>query len=245
MSVEKIVVDNKQELEEMITKDMSMIEKNLTVICNNVPINDKTTLDVLSHDSNGQLVLLQLGITEDDNMLLQGIQSLDYVNKFKSFLKVTYSKHNIDDQEKPRLILVAPSFSETMLHTVAHIQGIRIDLYEWEYLKIGDHKGLHLQSIFTWKSTDWKPAETPKEEKEPEKELKPVEKKSEPKPAKKKEPMPEKREETEPEPPKSEPDLPKEEPSISPAPIPAEAPEEEEPFWKRERETQQKKKRFF
>ena len=165
MSVEKIVVDNKQELEEMITKDMSMIEKNLTVICNNVPINDKTTLDVLSHDSNGQLVLLQLGITEDDNMLLQGIQSLDYVNKFKSFLKVTYSKHNIDDQEKPRLILVAPSFSETMLHTVAHIQGIRIDLYEWEYLKIGDHKGLHLQSAFTWKPSDVKPPERPKEEK--------------------------------------------------------------------------------
>jgi hypothetical protein len=245
VSVEKISVESKQELEQMITKEIDQIEKDLTVICTQVPINDKTTIDALCHDENGQLVILQVNVNEDDNALLQGIQSLDYVDKLKSFLKMTYGKHKIDDKEKPRLILVAPNFSEAIRHTVQHIQGLHIELYEWEYLKIGDHKGLHLQSIFTWKSTDWKPAETPKEEKEPEKELKPVEKKSEPKPAKKKEPMPEKREETEPEPPKSEPDLPKEEPSISPAPIPAEAPEEEEPFWKRERETQQKKKRFF
>lgn len=169
MSVEKINVENKQELEQMITKDMEVIEKDLTVICNNVPINDKTTLDVLCHDNNGQLVLLQIGIKEDDNMLLQGIQSLDYVSKFKSFLKVTYNKHNIDDQEKPRLIIIAPSFSETILHTVAHIQGIHIDIYEWEYLRIGEHKGLHLQPVLTSKPTDFKTTERQKEEKSDEK----------------------------------------------------------------------------
>jgi hypothetical protein len=169
MSVEKINVENKQELEQMITEDMAMIEKDLTVICNNVPINDKATLDVLCHDNSGQLVLLQIGIKEDDAMLLQGIQSLDYVSKFKSFLKVTYNKHNINDQETPRLVLIAPSFSETVLHAVAHIQGIHIDMYEWEYLKIGEHKGLHLQSIFTWKSSDTNPIEKQKEEKADEK----------------------------------------------------------------------------
>lgn len=247
MSVERISVESKQELEQMITKEIGQIEKNLTVICTQVPINDKTTIDALCHDENGQLVILQVNVNEDDNALLQGIQSLDYVDKFKSFLKMTYGKHKIDDKEKPRLILVAPNFSETLRHTVQHIHGLHIELYEWEYLKIGDHKGLHLQSIFTWKPTDWKPAETPKEEKEPEKEPKPVERKSEPKSAKKKEPMPpmpEKREEAKPEPPKPKPDQTKEEPSMSPAPTPAETPEEE-PFWKQEKEEPQKKKRFF
>lgn len=245
MSVEKISVESKQELEQMITKEIDQIEKDLTVICTQVPINDKTTIDALCHDENGQLVILQVNVNEDDNALLQGVQSLDYVDKFKSFLKMTYGKHKIDDKEKPRLILVAPNFSETLRHTVQHIHGLHIELYEWEYLKIGDHKGLHLQSIFTWKPADWKPAETSKEENEPEKEQKPVEKKSESKPAKKKESMPEKREETMPELPMPEPDLPKEEPSISPAPMPEKAPEEEEPFWKQEKEAPQKKKRFF
>lgn len=205
----------------MVTKEMSQIEKDLTMICSNVPINDRTTLDVLCHDNNGQLVIIQLSVKEDDIMLLQGIQSLDYVDKFKSFLKATYNKHKIDDKETPRLILIAPSFSDALKRAVESMKGMRIDLYEWEYLKLGDHKGLRLQPIFTWA-----PHEKPKESAE-----KPSEKKREPKPVKKKEPepepKPEKKEEPRPEPPKPKPEPPKEEfPLSPPPPVP---PKEEEP----------------
>lgn len=127
---------------------MNQIDKDLTVICNNVSINDKTTLDVLCHDNNGQLVILQLNVNEDDNVLMEGMQSLDYIDKFKSFLKVTYNKNKIDDKQTPRLILIAPRFSDALKHTVEHMQGLRVDLYEWEYLKLGDHKGLRLQPVF-------------------------------------------------------------------------------------------------
>jgi len=227
VSIEKLKVESHQELEQMIAKEMNQVEKDLTVICNNVSINDKTTLHVLCHDNNGQLVIVQLSVSEDDIMLLHGIQSLDYVDKFKTFLKATYNKHKIDDKEKPRLVLIAPSFSDALRLAVESMKGIRIDLYEWEYLKLGDHKGLRLQPIFTWA-----PTEEPKE-----KEEKPVEKKREPKPAKKKEteplPKPEKKEEPKPEPPKPkpEPPAPKEEFRPFPPPPPTEKPPEhkEEP----------------
>jgi hypothetical protein len=213
VSIEKIRVESSQELEQMVTKEISQISNDLTVICSNVSINDKTTLDILCHDSNGQLVIVQLSVNEDDFMLFHGMQSLDYVNRFKTFLKATYNKHKIDDREQPRLILIAPSFSDTMRHTVESMKGIRIDLYEWEYLKLGDHKGLRLQPIFAWS-----PTEMPKEVTEE----KPFEKKHEPKPPKKKEqapePAPEKKEESKPEPHE---EFPKFEPS------PSEKPKEE------------------
>ncbi|MGB9853490.1 MAG: hypothetical protein ACPLRY_01580 [Candidatus Bathyarchaeales archaeon] len=228
MSIEKISVEGHQQLEQLIINEINQVEKGLTVICSNVPINDKTTLDVLCHDSNGQLVILQLNVNEDDAILLNGLQSLDYVDKFKSFLKATYNKHKIDDKEKPRLILIAPSFSDALRRAVESMKGMRIDLYEWEYLKLGDHKGLRLQPIFTFK-----PSEKPLE-----KEQKPREKRQELKPPRKKEqappqapaPMPEKKEEPppppepRPEPPKPEPV--KEEPTTFPKPA-AEKPKEE------------------
>jgi hypothetical protein len=221
VSIEKLKIESRQEFEQMITSEISKVEKDLTLICSNIAINDKTTLDILCHDNNGQLVIVQLSINEDDFMLLQGIQSLDYIDKFKAFLKATYNKHKIDDKENPRLILIAPSFSDALRHAVEGMKGIRIDLYEWEYLKLGDHKGLRLQPIFTWA-----PTERPKEEKEE----KPLEKKREPKPVKKKEPepVPEKTEEPKQEPPKEEfkfpppPEKPKEEKPVS-------KPEQEEP----------------
>jgi hypothetical protein len=214
----------------MITNEINQIEKGLTVICSNVPINERAALDILCHDTNGQLVILQVDVKEDDIMLLHGIQSLDYVDKFKSFLKATYNKHKIDDKEKPRLILIAPSFSDAVRRAVEGMKGIRIDLYEWEYLKLGDHKGLRLQPIFTWK-----PMEKPKEEK-------PVEKKREVKPPKKKEHEPEPSEKKEePESPKPPMEPPKEEfPLPSP---PAEKPKEE-PSMQHKEEPKRKLKLF-
>ena len=233
MSVEKIRVESNQELEQMVTQEISQVSKDLTVICNNVAINDKTTLDILCHDSNGQLVIVQLSINEDDIMLLHGIQSLDYVDKFKTFLKATYNKHKIDDKEQSRLVLIAPNFSDALRHAVESMKGIHIDLYEWEYLKLGDHKGLRLQPIFAWT-----PTEKPKE-----KEEKLAEKKYEPKPVKKKEleHAQEKKEEPKPEPPKK-PELPKEEVPTFPPPQPAEESEEEKKTFKPKTEEPPKRK---
>jgi len=215
VSIEKIKIESQQELEQMLTNEIGQVEKDLTIICSNVPINEKATLDILCHDEHGQLVILQVNVKEDDIMLLHGIQSIDYVDKFKSFLKATYNKHKIDDKEKPRLILIAPSFSDAVRRAVESMKGIRIDLYEWEYLKLGDHKGLRLQPIFSWK-----PIEKPKEEKEE----KPMEKKREPKPIRKKEePVPEKTEE-----PKPSPETPNESPLPS-VPIMEKPKESEEP----------------
>lgn len=147
MSIERLTVESKQELEQMVTNQLSSIEDNMTIVGADVPINDRATLDILCHDDSGQLAIIQVSTGEDDTMLLQGLQSMDYVDKFKSFLKATYNKHKIDDREKPRLILIAPSFSNAVLNAVESMKGMRIDLYEWEYLKLGDQKILHFQKL--------------------------------------------------------------------------------------------------
>jgi hypothetical protein len=159
VSIEKLTVESKRELEQMITEQLPSIERDMSIVCADVPINDRATLDILCHDENGQLAIIQISTGEDDTMLLQGLQSMDYVDKFKSFLKATYNKHKIDDREKPRLILIAPSFSNAVRNAVESMKGMRIDLYEWEYLKLGDQKLLHFQRLLGPKTPE-KPRET-------------------------------------------------------------------------------------
>ena len=166
MAIEQIKLGNHRELEEMLTNEIGQIEDGLAVIANHVPINDKATLDILCRDDNGQLVVLQLSVSEDDTMFLHGIQSLDYVDKFKSFLKATYKEQKINDKEKPRLILIAPSFSDAIRGAAEGMKGMRMDLYEWEYLKLGDQKGLRLAPIFSLAPPkSKKPAESKREQK--------------------------------------------------------------------------------
>jgi hypothetical protein len=225
VSIEKVRIESQEELEQMISKEIGQVEKNLNLICSDVPVNDKTNIDILCHDENGQLVIVQMNVNEDDIMLLHGIQSLDYVDKFKTFLKATYGKNKIDEKQKPRLILIAPSFSDAVRKAVESMQGIRVDLYEWEYLKLGDHKGLRLQPIFAVSHP-----EKPVEEKSPEKKRDKSSKKKEYEP----EPEPQPAEEVAPEP-----------ETQDSAPPPEEPQENATTYEPEEKEEPRKKRGFF
>ncbi|NIO38159.1 DUF91 domain-containing protein, partial [Candidatus Bathyarchaeota archaeon] len=147
MSIEEIRVKNERELEDIIVKETESIERGLTLIGNQIPVNAHTKLDVLCHDENGQLVVFKISTNEDDLMLFEGLKALNHLDTTKHMLKFYYQNFKISDNEPTRLILLAPSFSKNLLTIADHISGIRIDLYEWEYLRFGDTKGLRIKPI--------------------------------------------------------------------------------------------------
>lgn len=228
MPVERLTLKDEHELERLVLDEINTFEKKLTPLLKEVTINEKTKLDILCHDDNGRLVVLKLSLNENNNMIFEGLRSLDYVNKFKTMLNMTYAKAKLDITEKPKLILVAPSYSEDMLNLVKHITGFQIDLYCWEYLKLGDQKGLRLQPVYVPHAPP-EPHEEPKPPRPPKTEEKKTHKKEEPEPQPKEEAEPPKKVITPPPPP-------------PPTPKPPETPKKEEPLPKKE---EAKKKSFF
>jgi hypothetical protein len=106
-------------------------------------------------------------------------------------LRAAYGKAGIDENAPPRLILLAPSFSSNLRNVVENSNVIEVDLYEWDYLQIGDKQGLYAHPVFVKKT---RPKATFDEEK-----LKKTERKAKSQPI---EPMStKKREEPEPTPP--------------------------------------------
>jgi len=156
MSIEEITIVNKQVLSVVVTKEIESIEWGLTTIGNQVPIDEQTTLDVLCHDEDGQLVVFKLSPSEDDMMLFEGLKALNQLDTVKHILKFHYQNFKISEDKTPRLVLIAPSFSKNLLTIAKHISGMRIDLYEWEYLKFGDNKGLRIKPVSLSKETEEK-----------------------------------------------------------------------------------------
>jgi len=145
MSIESISVKSAKELEQILVNDISAIERGLAVIGSEIPINPQTKLDILCHDENGTLVIFQLSTEENDKMIFEGLQALSQVDLLKHMMKFYYSNFKINEESTPRLVLLAPSFSKNLMTIVSHLTGLRIDLYEWEYLRFGDQKGLRIQ----------------------------------------------------------------------------------------------------
>lgn len=182
MAISRIDIKDENELRKIVVSDASFVEKGLTVVCDNMPIDSKTRIDVLCHDEDGQLVILKLSTKENDNIFFEGLKILAYVSNVKPMLKFSYKDFKINEAKSPRLLFLAPSYSAQLVDVVGQMQGIQMDLYTWEYFEFDDKKALHLEPIWLSEASKSKPRRTKPEKpklpkattKEPEEGAEPV-----------------------------------------------------------------------
>jgi len=156
MPVEHLIIEDPKELMEIVSKELEEIEKGLRMIGNDIPVDEKTKIGMLCHDEKGQLVIVEPTLEEGESLVVQALKCADFVDKFKMMLAATNPKSKIDTTKPPRVILLLPECSEETVRLVKRIKDIRIDLYTWEYLKIGDSKGLHIEPILISSLEKWK-----------------------------------------------------------------------------------------
>ena len=125
---------SEKELENRIIKHPHLIEDGLKYIEHQRHISSGR-LDILFVDSNGSLVVAELKVVEDLYMLFQALDYFDFVaEKIEGFARI-YSKHNIDVEKYPRLMLIAPGFSHIMINRCRWLNpDIQISLFVYQYI---------------------------------------------------------------------------------------------------------------
>ena len=110
------VVDvSEKQLEEMIRQSPESIEDGLRYI-DHQKRTERGPLDVLFADSGNALIVAELKVTEADGMLVQGIDYYDYMaSNIEGFARA-YKHEKIDPRQRPRLFLISPSFSISLLN---------------------------------------------------------------------------------------------------------------------------------
>jgi hypothetical protein len=199
MSIRRININTRRELDNLVLDEIDTFGEELNVIGNNISIDSATTLDALCVDGDGRLAVLKLSMIEEDKILFEGLRCLEYVSRFKSMLKATYEKSKINEKENPRLIMIAPSYSKEMLDLFKHVSDVPIDLFKWEYLKLGDNESFLIEPVYApnFKPNPNKKKRTKKtEEKETKKVVEPPKKKEETPKKEKAEKTPKPKEET-------------------------------------------------
>lgn len=127
-----------KQLEDLIRQNPDSIEEGLRFI-DHQRMTERGPLDVLMVDSGNALVLAELKITEDDTMLVQGIDYYDYISKNIEGIARVYKDFSIDPTQAVRLFLIAPSFSITMLNRCKWID-IPISLFSYKCITFEDSK---------------------------------------------------------------------------------------------------------
>jgi len=145
LNIEKIKLEKERELKSLIKENPEYVEKGLIVLADEFPVKGGA-VDLLCVDSGRVLTIIELKIYEEDLMIMQAIRYYDSIfQNINSIIKL-YPDIEIDEKEDPRVILIAPTFSETLKKNVKYL-SITLDLIEYEAIEVNKEKGLICRNI--------------------------------------------------------------------------------------------------
>jgi len=115
MSKYKKIDVSEQQLEDLVRRNAELIEDGLVYVDHQRQAAEGR-LDVLLVDSGHSLVVAELKVIEDDGMLLQALDYYDHVAaRIENYARL-YKGHVVDPTQPVRLLLIAPSFSQTLIN---------------------------------------------------------------------------------------------------------------------------------
>jgi hypothetical protein len=124
---------SEQTLEDLVRRNAGLIGDGLVYV-DHQKQTGSGRLDVLMVDSGKSLVVAELKVVEDDGMLLQGLDYYDYVSTHVESFARLYEVHAIDPVQQVRLLLIAPSFSQTLVNRCKWLD-VPVALYMFNCLK--------------------------------------------------------------------------------------------------------------
>lgn len=129
-----------QQLEELVRRHSGMIEKGLVYVDHQKPAAGGR-LDILMVDSGKSIVVAELKVTQDDDMLLQGLDYYDYVTTHVESFARLYKNHAINPTQQARLFLIAPSFSQAVVNRCKWLD-VPVFLFTFNCLKFDGEEDL-------------------------------------------------------------------------------------------------------
>jgi hypothetical protein len=136
--IKEVTLKEREELEPLLVNNPDYIEQGLKILAQQFPT-DSGPLDILAVDSEGSLCVIELKDNVEDEQLDQGIRYYDWVKSNIAWLSKTFKI--VEPEQEPRLILVAPGFSDT-LKRVARYTTLNTN----EVLSLKEYHGIQFEN---------------------------------------------------------------------------------------------------
>ena len=124
---------NERELEHLLVQDPEVIEEGMRILGHQLQT-DSGRLDILASDIDNVLCIIELKTTIDEKQLDQGLGYYDWARTNIQGISIHYPD-KIDVNQEPRLILIAPDFSESIKRIAKYI-NVPLDLKEYQALEL-------------------------------------------------------------------------------------------------------------
>lgn len=137
LKVKPVDLKERDELEPLLVANPDAIEQGLQIVCHQL-MTDSGPLDILAVDSEGTLVIIELKNEASEGHLDQALRYYDWCRQNISWISKAYdNKNQIDANSAPRLMLIAPSFTDTIKRISKYVD---VELHLIQYLAFENDK---------------------------------------------------------------------------------------------------------
>ncbi len=138
LKVKPISIRERDDLEPLIVANPDVIEQGLKIIAHQL-LTDSGPLDILGVDAEETLVVIELKNEASEGHLDQGLRYYDWCRQNLAWITKAYSgMARINSEASPRLILIAPSFTDAVKRIAKYVD---VELHLFEYHAFEDVKG--------------------------------------------------------------------------------------------------------
>ena len=134
MNIKKVEIEDENWLRDYIIEHPNFLEEGVKILSQELHT-DSGRMDILAVDSDGAAIVVELKVKVDEGQLDQALCYYDWLRTNLFILASVYN--DIDPKSTPRIILVAPRFSERLKRIAKYIDA-PINLVEYRAIKISN-----------------------------------------------------------------------------------------------------------
>jgi hypothetical protein len=123
------------------------LEEGLTIIDDSVPCPPAGEIDLLALDRASQLTIVDFDVTGDDGLLLRGLGHVDWIVRHLPNVRRMYTGRAINFSAVPRVLLVAPRFSETLTRVAHSIAGSSVECVKYHAVHVNGGFGVFFERV--------------------------------------------------------------------------------------------------
>lgn len=121
------------------------VESGLKMLDNDVRIADHGSIDIIGVDSSKRLVLVQIGLDDNPQILLDALGRFDWIVRNSEIVRRLYGPSDVDYLQNPKVFVMIPHLSELFLRISSYFSPLDLDLFEYSYVPSLD--GLVVQKV--------------------------------------------------------------------------------------------------
>ncbi len=142
----KLEVKDPSNIKKLITESAESIEPGLKII-DSGGLLGHATIDLVGLDSKESLVLIALGLTADDGMLLRVLEAGSWCYEYPDTIRRLYPTARVQSGRAPRALFIAERLPDSFLRKIRHLGFPEIDCLEFRYLDVNGTSVIHFHPV--------------------------------------------------------------------------------------------------